>query len=72
MEAISIIDLIFLGAIATCAIGLIICGILLFVLSIKDFKETNKKGYIHPSIYNKNYKEPLSTLDRILHRRHEI
>lgn len=55
METISfIIDLIFLLAMGGCAIGLIICAAKLFILSIKDFKETNKKGYIHPSMYEKN------------------
>ena len=51
-----------------CAIGIIICGIKLLLLDLKEMKRMNKKGYIHPSMYDKNYKEPISTVDRILHR----
>ena len=64
-----IFSLLFLLAMAGCAIGLIICGVKLILLNLKEMKRMNKKGYIHPSMYDKNYKEPLSTLDRILHRK---
>ncbi len=69
MEIVSlIIDLFFLIAMSICAIGLIICSVKLILLNLKEMKRMNKKGYIHPSMYDKNYKEPQSTIDRILHR----
>ena len=64
-----IVSLFLLLAMGACAIGLIICSVKLLLLTLKDYKRINKKGYIHPSMYDKNYKEPLSTLDRILHRK---
>ena len=69
METISlIIDLFFLIAMSICAIGLIICGVKLLLLDLKEMKRMNKKGYIHPSMYDKNYKEPQRMIERILHR----